>query len=82
MGSLVIGLCIAASALPVLIGIIRELSRCMVASRVGFIAYEGDRDSTGNNFQIDDTNLNNALKPVGYTFSSTITAAPPTSSIR
>lgn len=75
MDSLVISLCIAVSALPVLIGIIREFGRCMAASRVGFIAYEGERDSTGNNFQINGTNLNNALKPVGYPFNSTIPAA-------
>ena len=70
-----ISLYIAVSALPELIGIIREFGRCKAASRLGFIAYDGERDSTGNNFQINGTNLNNALKPMGYPFNSTITAA-------
>jgi uncharacterized repeat protein (TIGR01451 family) len=45
-----------------------------VTSRVGFIAYEGDLDSTGDSFQVNGANLSNGLNPATNAFNSTISS--------
>ncbi|MEP6634008.1 MAG: DUF11 domain-containing protein, partial [Luteimonas sp.] len=45
-----------------------------VNSRVGFIGYEGDLGSTGDNFRLNTTNLTDALNPSGNVFNSTVTS--------
>ena len=45
-----------------------------VTSRVGFIAYEGDRANTGDRLQVNGSNLSNALNPADNAFNSTISS--------
>lgn len=44
-----------------------------VTTRVGAIAYEGDRGSDGDNLRLNGTNLGNALNPTTNFFNSSIT---------
>ncbi|TKR34120.1 DUF11 domain-containing protein [Luteimonas gilva] len=43
-----------------------------VTTQMGFVAYEGDLDSTGDRFQLNATNLSNAVNPADNAFNSTI----------
>lgn len=44
-----------------------------VATRIGAVAYEGDRGSTGDSLQLNGVNLSNALNPATNFFNSSIT---------
>lgn len=46
-----------------------------VRSEVGFVAYEGDRGSTGDGAQLNSTALKDAVKPEDNVFNSTISRA-------
>ena len=44
-----------------------------VTTRIGAVAYEGDRGSTGDSLQLNGANLSNALNPANNFFNSSIT---------
>ena len=44
-----------------------------VTTRIGAVAYEGDRGSTGDSLQLNGTNLSNTLNPATNFFNSSIT---------
>ncbi len=44
-----------------------------VNTRVGAVAFEGDRANTGDSLQLNGTNLSNGLNPAGNFFNSSIT---------
>lgn len=44
-----------------------------VTARIGAVAYEGDRGSTGDDLNFNGTSLTNALNPAGNFFNSSIT---------
>ena len=43
-----------------------------VTTQLGFVAYEGDLSSTGDRFQLNGTDLSNAVNPADNAFNSTI----------